>query len=50
VYGFNPYLFSGVMDEVTKEIQGEEPWCMIFVDDIVLIEENLDEKSNRLDK
>jgi len=27
------YLFSAVMDEVTKEIQGEVPWCMMFVDD-----------------
>jgi len=30
------------MDEVTKEIQGEVPWCMIFADDIVLIGEKLE--------
>jgi len=29
----SPYLFSVVMDAVTKEIQGKVPWCMLFVDD-----------------
>lgn len=24
------YLFSVVMDEITKEIQDEIPWCMVF--------------------
>jgi hypothetical protein len=26
----SPYLFSLVMDEVTRDIQGDIPWCMIF--------------------
>jgi len=33
----NPYLFSVVMDKVTKEIQEV---CMILADDIVLVGEN----------
>jgi len=44
------YLFSVVMDEVTKEIQSEIPWCIMFADDIVLVGKNLKEVNNRLDE
>jgi Reverse transcriptase (RNA-dependent DNA polymerase) len=36
----NPYIFTLVMDEITKDIQGNIPWCMPFADDVVLIDEN----------
>jgi hypothetical protein len=36
------YLSALVMDEVTRDIQGDIPWCMLFVDDIVLVDENLE--------
>jgi hypothetical protein len=36
----SPYLFALVMDEVTKYIQGGIPWCMLFVDDVVLVDES----------
>jgi hypothetical protein len=36
----SPYLFTLVMDEVTRDIQGGIPWCMIFTDDVVLVDEN----------
>ena len=32
----NPYLFALVMDELTRHMQDEVPWCMLFIDDIVL--------------
>jgi hypothetical protein len=32
-------MFSLVMDEVTKDIQGDIPWCMLFADDVVLVDE-----------
>ena len=36
----SPYLFALVMDEVTRDIQGDIPWCMLFVDDVVLVDES----------
>ena len=37
----NPYLFALVMDEVTRDIQGDIPWCMLFADDVVLVDERV---------
>jgi Reverse transcriptase (RNA-dependent DNA polymerase) len=34
------YIFTLVMDEITKDIQGDIPWCMLFADDVVLINES----------
>jgi Reverse transcriptase (RNA-dependent DNA polymerase) len=34
------YIFTLMMDEITKDIQGDIPWCMLFVDDVVLIDES----------
>jgi hypothetical protein len=28
------------MDEVTREIQDGIPWCMLFTDDVVLVDES----------
>jgi hypothetical protein len=28
------------MDEIINNIQGDIPWCMLFVDDMVLIDES----------
>ena len=34
----SPYLFALVIDGVTRDIQGEISWCMIFAYDVVLVE------------
>jgi hypothetical protein len=36
----NPYLFTLVMDEITRDIQCGIPWCMLFADDVVLVNES----------
>jgi hypothetical protein len=36
----SPYLFALVMDEVTRNIQGDIPWCILFTDDVVLVDES----------
>jgi retron-type reverse transcriptase len=34
------YIFTLMMNEITKNIQGDISWCMFFADDVVLIDES----------
>ena len=45
-----PFLFTIVTDELTREIQDDVPWCMLFADDIVLIDETNEGLSDKLEQ
>jgi len=46
----NPFRFTLVMDELTRGIQYALPWCMLFVDDIVLIGETKQGVNDKLER
>ncbi|XP_071688575.1 uncharacterized protein [Rutidosis leptorrhynchoides] len=46
----SPYLFALILDELTKRIQDNIPWCLIFADDIVLVSDSQDELNRRLEQ
>jgi hypothetical protein len=45
----SPYLFALEMDEVTRDIQGGIPSCMLFADDVVLVDESRTEVDQKLE-
>ncbi|GJT86278.1 ataxia telangiectasia mutated family protein [Tanacetum coccineum] len=43
------YLFVLILDEISRGIQEDIPWCLIFVDDIVLVSESTKALNIRLE-
>ena len=43
------FLFTVIMGRPTDKVRRESPWTMLFVDDIVICEENREEVERRLE-
>ena len=48
-FALSLYLFALVMDELTKHIQTKVSWCMLFADDIVLVDETKEGVNTKLE-
>jgi len=46
----SPFLFTIIMDELTRDNQDKVPWCMLFTDNIVLIYETREKVNRKLEK
>ena len=46
----SPFLFTIIMDELSRGIQDGIPWCMLFADDIVLIDETMEGVNTKLEQ
>ena len=45
----SPFLFAIIIDVITKDIQDELPWSMLFADDIVIVGEEKEEVNEKLE-
>jgi len=46
----SPFLSTIVMDELIRGIQDEIPWCLLFTNDIVLIDETKEGVNIKLER
>lgn len=46
---FSPYLFILIIDKLTAHIQEAIPWCMLFVDALVLVDESRGGNNTKLE-
>ena len=46
----SPFIFMVIMEEISKSIWENLPWCMLFADDIVLVAETKEEANSKLEE
>jgi len=46
----SPFSLTIIMDEITRGIQEEIPWCTLFDDDIVLVDETREGINTKLER
>ena len=46
----SPYFFALIIDKLTAHFQEEVPWCILFADDIVLVDESSDGVNAKLER
>ena len=49
-FALSPFIFTVIVEEISKSIWETVPWCMLFANDIVLVAETREEVSNKLDE
>ena len=45
----SPFIFTVIMEEISKSIWETVPWCMFFTNDIVLVAETKEEANSKLE-
>ena len=45
----SPYLFYLVVDDVTRDIEVDIPWCMPFADNVVLVNDSWTRVNGKLE-
>ena len=45
-----PFIFTVIMEEISKSIWETVPWCMLLIHDIVLVTETKDEANSKLEE
>lgn len=46
----SPYPFTLIMDWFTTQIQEELPWCILFANDILLVDESRDDMNMKFER
>ena len=46
----SPFIFTVIMEEISKSIWETVPWCMLFADDIALVTETKEEANSKLEE
>ncbi|VFQ85258.1 unnamed protein product [Cuscuta campestris] len=49
-FALSPFLFALVMDVLTQGVQEGVPWCMLFADDIVFIDDTREGLNDKLER